>query len=249
MNLSRGKRGNWRTGILFVLVLGLVVTAGVSWRAEHNDQKTLNWTLADKTIVIDAGHGGVDPGAVGVTKVLEKDVTLAVSKRLQVLIQQGGGRAVMVRTEDVDLGTSQGLLARKREDLAQRLQLAMDSNADIYLSIHANSFPNPKLSGAQVFYRAESAEGKMMAQALQETLNKAINGTRVAKANKDFFILKKAHSAAATVELGFLSNPVEEQQLKDPAYQQKLAVAIYQGLGEYFRKIQNLKGAAQTKGP
>lgn len=231
-----------RRNVLFLLgALLLVVAVSATWRANRQDIKIWNWTLGDKTIVIDAGHGGVDPGAVGVTQVLEKDVTLAVAKRVQALITQGGGRAVMVREEDQDLGISQNLLTRKREDLAQRLQLAIDVNADIYLCIHANSFPNPKLSGAQVFYRSESAAGKILAQTLQQSLNNAIAGTRVAKPNKDFFILKKANSAAVTVEMGFLSNPTEERQLKDPAYQQKLAVAIYQGLYEYFSKSQNIK--------
>ncbi|WP_206812347.1 N-acetylmuramoyl-L-alanine amidase [Paradesulfitobacterium ferrireducens] len=233
-----------------LLYLGLLVTAlfviGVFWRAEHQDAEIWNWTLGDKVVVIDAGHGGVDPGAVGKNQTLEKDITLAVAKRLQLLIEQGGGKAVMVRTEDNDLGTSQGLLKRKREDLAQRLQLAMDSQADVYLSIHANSFPNEKLSGAQVFYFADHPESKNLAVAVQQSLNSAINGKRVAKGNKDLFILKKANRTAITVEVGFVSNPTEEQMLKDPGYQQKLALAIYEGLGNYLSKAQSIKPDANN---
>lgn len=241
MKTHRWKTGGRRNLLYLGVLLAAVFVIGVAWQAGNKDTKIWNWTLGDKVVVIDAGHGGVDPGAVGKSQTLEKDITLAVAKRLQLLIEQGGGKAIMVREEDQDLGTSQGLLKRKREDLAQRLQLAMDSQADVYLSIHANSFPNEKLSGAQVFYFADSAEGKNLAQAVQQSLNSAINGKRVAKGNKDLFILKKANRTAITVEVGFLSNPTEEEMLKDPGYQQKLGMAVYEGLCTYLSKAQGVK--------
>jgi len=227
-------------------VLGLVgfcLLAALIWQVEHKDIEMWNWTVGSKTVVVDAGHGGVDPGAVGKNNTLEKDVTLAVAQRLQVLLQQGGAKAIMVREEDRDLGSAQGLLQRKREDLAQRLQLAIDSQADIYLSIHANSFPNERFSGPQVFYYVESEEGKALAKALQQELNNMVGGTRVAKGNRDFFILKKATQAAVTIELGFLSNPAEEVLLNDSDYQQKLALAIYQGVIRYYSEYEQAQGA------
>lgn len=193
--------------------------------------------MGSRIVVIDAGHGGVDPGAVSKTKVLEKDITLAVSKILKNYVQQGGGKAIMVREDDRDLGTSEGLLKRKREDLAQRLQLALDSQADLYLSIHVNSYPNEKLTGPQVFYYSDSPESKILAQSIQKSLNEIVNGKRVAKGNKELFILKKARQASVTIELGFLSNQVEEELLQDSQYQQKMAWAIYRGLCEYFDKV------------
>ncbi|AFM39592.1 N-acetylmuramoyl-L-alanine amidase CwlD [Desulfosporosinus acidiphilus SJ4] len=223
-----------------VLSIGGVVLAclilAAAWKLESGDQKIWSWVLGNKVVVIDAGHGGVDPGAVGKNKVLEKDITLAVAKRLQAHIQQSGAKAIMVRDEDEDLGTSQGLLKRKREDLSQRIKLAMEAQADVYISIHANSFPNEKLTGAQIFYNSDSPEGKLLAQSIQEKLNLITNGKRVIKANNEIYVLKKAHQAAVTVEVGFLSNPSEEQLLTKPEYQEKLAVAIYQGLDDYFSK-------------
>lgn len=219
-------------GIVFTLLLTLALVAVINGR----DREIWSWTLGNRVVVIDAGHGGVDPGAVGVSQVLEKDITLGVSKRLQVLVQQSGARAIMVREDDRDLGASQGLLKRKREDLAQRIQLAMDSQAEVYLSIHANSFPDPKLTGAQTFYHADSLEGKLLAQSIQQELNNMTNGKRVAKGNQDIYVLKKANQAAVTIELGFLSNQEEEQLLTTPEYQQMLAIAIFQGLSVYFSK-------------
>ena len=226
------KRRKVYLGMIFILFLALVIVVGFS----RQDKEIWSWTLGDRVVLIDAGHGGVDPGAVGINKVLEKDITLGISKRLQFLLQQGGAKAIMVREDDRDLGTSEGLLKRKREDLAQRIQLAMDSQAEVYLSIHANSFPDAKLVGAQTFYHSDSPEGKLLAQSIQQALNTMTAGKRIAKGNQDIYVLKKANQAAVTVEVGFLSNPQEEQLLTTPDYQQKLAIAIYQGLCDYFVK-------------
>ncbi|HUS90067.1 MAG TPA: N-acetylmuramoyl-L-alanine amidase [Desulfosporosinus sp.] len=225
-----------RKEVILGIALALILTLSLGWGFSRQDEKIWSWTLGNRVVVIDAGHGGVDPGAVGKGKVLEKDVTLAVSKRLQALVQQGGAKTIMVREDDSDLGTSQGLLKRKREDLAQRIQLAMDAQAEVYISIHANSFSDAKMTGAQTFYHSDSPEGKLLAQSIQQELNSMTNGKRVVKGNQDIYVLKKAHQAAVTVELGFLSNLEEEQLLTTPEYQEKLAIAIYQGLSVYFSK-------------
>jgi len=222
------------------IALALMMTLALGWGFLGKDKRIWSWTLGNRVVVIDAGHGGVDPGAVGKGKVLEKDVTLAVAKRLQTLVQQSGAKTIMVREDDSDLGTAQGLLKRKREDLAQRIQLAMDAQADVYISIHANSFPNEKLTGAQTFYLSDSPEGKLLAQSIQQELNNITIGKRVVKGNQDIYVLKKAHQAAVTVELGFLSNLEEEKLLTTPEYQEKLAVAIYKGLSVFFSKQKEL---------
>lgn len=225
-----------RKGVILGIALALIISLALGLGFRGQDKKIWSWTLGNRVVVIDAGHGGVDPGAVGKGKVLEKDVTLAVSKRLQALVQQSGAKTIMVREDDSDLGTSQGLLKRKREDLAQRIQLAMDAQAEVYISIHANSFPDAKLTGAQTFYHSDSPEGKLLAQSIQQELNSMTNGKRVVKGNQDIYVLKKAHQAAVTVELGFLSNLEEEQLLTTPEYQEKLAIAICRGLSVYFSK-------------
>lgn len=218
------------------IAIMIIMTISLGWGLIGRDKKIWSWTLGNRVIVIDAGHGGVDPGAVGKTNVLEKDVTLGVSKRLQALFQQSGAKTIMIREDDSDLGSSQGLLKRKREDLARRIQIATEAQAEVYLSIHANSFPNPALTGAQTFYNADSPEGKLLAQSIQQELNNMTKGSRLIKANQDIYVLKKAHQAAVTVEVGFLSNPNEEQLLTTPEYQQKLAVAIFQGINTFFSK-------------
>ena len=225
-----------RRAVLAGIALVLIMTISLSLGIFARDKKIWSWALGDRVVVIDAGHGGVDPGAVGKNNVLEKDVTLAVSKRLQALLQNSGAKTIMIRVDDSDLGSAQGLLKRKREDLAKRIQIAADAQAEVYLSIHANSFPNEKLTGAQTFYNADSSEGKLLAQSIQQELNYMTKGNRVIKSNQDIYVLKKAHQAAVTVEVGFLSNPNEEQLLIRPEYQQKLALAIFQGINNYFSR-------------
>lgn len=235
LNYRRRWNRGWMVAVMFALVL--IVTGSLVWKYNQKDEEIWSWTIGNQVVLIDAGHGGVDPGAVGKVS-LEKDITLNISKHLQLLVQQSGGKPVMVREADVDLGTSEGLARRKREDLAQRIQLAKDFEADVYLSIHVNSSPNHSLTGPQVFYHEGLPEGKLLAEAIQTELNKLTGTKRVAKADQDLFILKKAQQAAVTVEVGFLSNPQEEQKLNETDYQHQLSVAIYQGLSEYCRKLQ-----------
>ena len=237
------KKRNWNKKFAgFVGLVGLIVVfllvGRFYWQLQKPDAEIWSWSIGNHVVLIDAGHGGVDPGAVGQNS-LEKDITLAVSKRLKVLVHEAGGNPVMVREKDVDLGTAQGLLKRKREDLAQRIQLANDSHADVYLSIHANSYPNKSLHGPQVFYNPASQEGKLLAEMIQVELNNVAGTKRVAKANEEIYILKKANQAAIIVEIGFVSNLEEEAKLMQSDYQEQLAAAIYQGLSNYFIQLQS----------
>lgn len=239
--LGRKKRFelfNRKAILSIVLILSLAAVGGTYIHQKKttkitNDIPGWSWVLGGKTITIDAGHGGVDPGAVGTNNTLEKDVNLEISKRLQALFTQAGSKVVMLREDDRDFGTSSKLMQRKREDLAYRIGTAMESQADIYLSIHANSFPDQRQYGPQVFYHPSSVEGKNLAENIQESLNKLSSKKRVAKANQSYFILKNTEMVAVTIEVGFLSNAQEEAKLKQADYQQKLAMAIFEGIGNY----------------
>jgi len=250
---SKSARGNRKKGIIgylfnsrvifsVVLVLSVIAVGGnylIDKRATKisNDIPSWSWVLGGRTITIDAGHGGVDPGAVGANNTLEKDINLEVAKRVQLLFVQAGCNVVMIREDDRDFGTSSKLLQRKREDLAYRTQIAMDSYADIYLSIHGNSFPDPRQYGPQVFYHPESGEGKKLAESIQASLNKLSTKKRVAKDNQSYYILKNTGMIAVTIEVGFLSNPEEEAKLNNPEYQQQLAMAIFEGVANYIATL------------
>lgn len=225
--------------IVSAIIIISVIAVGGAYIKDKKTTKTVNdipswsWILGGKAITIDAGHGGVDPGAIGINNTLEKDVNLEIAKRLQLLFTQAGSKVIMLREDDRDFGTSSSLRQRKREDLAYRIQMAMESKADIYLSIHGNSFPDTRQYGPQVFYHPDSELGKDLAESIQASLNKLSTKKRSAKANQSYFILKNTEMVAVTIEVGFLSNPQEEAKLKQAEYQQNLALAIFEGLGNF----------------
>lgn len=215
----------------------LVAAAGgyFCFRSQQEaDMAALSWAVANRVIVVDAGHGGIDPGAVGPGGTLEKDITLAISLRLQRILEQAGAIVVMTRETDTDLGTpGKSLSARKKEDLDRRIAVARERGAEIYLGIQANAF-GTRWTGAQTFYYPRSEESRKLAEAVQAELRRILANThRQAKA-LDIYILRNISVPAVIVEVGFLSNAEEERLLNDPYYQEKVALAIYSGVVKYF---------------
>lgn len=188
-------------------------------------------------VVIDAGHGGKDPGKVGVGDVLEKDINLAIAKKLEALLWQNDVVAVMLRTEDKDLA-SENATNRKNEDFRERARLIRETNPVLTVSIHQNSYPEGDVDGAQVFYLTGSEEGRVLATMLQESLKREIadGNHRVAKANKDYYLLKQstAEAPVVIVECGFLSNAREAELLSSEEYQEKIAFSLLLGILEYI---------------
>ncbi|NLY89157.1 MAG: hypothetical protein GX085_06000 [Firmicutes bacterium] len=192
--------------------------------------------VAGKKVVIDAGHGGRDPGAVGRSGLTEKEITLDIALRLRRLFSRVGVYVVMTREKDLDYGETGDLSrgTRKSRDLAHRIGLANQSGADLLLSIHVNSFPQSIWSGAQCFYEAGSPESKELAVAIQDELAARLGPNRRRPVAADYLILKATRMPAVTVEVGFISNPREEKLLADTAYREQVAEAIFAGTVAYF---------------
>jgi N-acetylmuramoyl-L-alanine amidase len=184
----------------------------------------------NKIVVIDAGHGGWDPGMVGVGGTVEKEINLAIAEKLQQHLEMGGATALVTRASDEALGDT------KRKDLDARKRLADD--ADIMVSIHQNSFPQASVRGAQVFYYKGSEDSKRLAECLQEQFSSFLDPENVksAKANKDYYMLKKTAVPSVIIECGFLSNKKEGQLLTAEEYQEKVAWTIYMGILRYFNE-------------
>lgn len=187
--------------------------------------------LAGRTIVVDAGHGGIDPGAAG-HGVVEREVVLAVAQDLRQLLARAGARVIMTRT---GREAPSGKPFRQRRDLAHRAQLANAAGADVLVSIHANYFSHPGQQGAQVFVnRAALPQSRRLAELIQQAFREVTGSRRQVVTGADIFLLKKARMPAVTVEIGFLSHPAEARNLLDPAYQNKLAWCVFLGLARYF---------------
>lgn len=193
--------------------------------------------IAGKTIVIDPGHGGSDSGARGVNGLQEKEITLAVSRRLTAYLQQAGAHVVMTRTSDVDLATDEDRTRRRRHigDLQGRLQVVRKQHVDAFVSIHCNAAPSPNWHGAQVLYFRNNVEGKTLATILQETYGRELLTTnRAIQSNRTLYLLKRIEGPTVLAEIGFITNPTEAAAMRTPAYQERIAFATYQALVRYF---------------
>jgi len=185
--------------------------------------------LSRRVIVLDAGHGGADPGMVA-GKIEEKHINLSIAKKVQTYLEQGGATVIITRLDDSDLGKS------KSGDMQTRRLIANTSHADIFVSIHQNSFASTKVHGAQVFFFNESDNSQKLATHIQDRIREfADKGNKFKpKANSNYFVLKQTQMPAVLVECGFLTNPSERSRLTNDEYQEKIAWSIYLGIVDYF---------------
>ncbi|OUQ49310.1 hypothetical protein B5E62_11150 [Lachnoclostridium sp. An118] len=187
-------------------------------------------------VVLDPGHGGKDPGKVGADEELEKDINLAISLKVREKLEEDGMEVVMTREEDVMLSDGDAD-NKKLEDLNSRIDIINEQQPAIAVSIHQNSYSDPAVRGAQVFYFTHSDKGKQAAEALQkELLEFDQENTRDIKANDTYYLLKKTEVPTVIVECGFLSCPGEAELLTDEAYQEELAGAIAKGIESWVVK-------------
>ncbi|KPU46351.1 germination-specific N-acetylmuramoyl-L-alanine amidase precursor [Oxobacter pfennigii] len=191
--------------------------------------------VGNKIVVIDAGHGGRDAGASGKAGLEEKDINLLIAKKLKAYIEESGGTVIMIREEDEGLYSEESR-NKKREDMQNRKKIILDSSADVFISIHLNSFPEGKYHGAQVFYPKGPKSSQWLARVMQQELRRVLdkNNDRVEKSNDTYFIIKDNGIPSVLIECGFLSNAAEEKLLGQGWYQEKIAWSIYIGLLRYF---------------
>ncbi len=187
------------------------------------------------TVILDAGHGGFDGGAVSQDQVLEKDLNLSVAKKLELLLLSQGVQVIMTRSEDEAL-TLDGQTG-KSADLRARAKIAQDNPDAILISIHMNQFGIPKYSGSQVFYSTNHSDSQLLAECIQQEIRQTLqpeNTRQIKPAGGEIYLLAQAQQPAVLVECGFLSNPEETQKLQEESYQQSLAQAIASGLQNYY---------------
>lgn len=201
---------------------------------EASTDSELSVPLSPFCIVIDAGHGGADPGKVGANDILEKDINLSIALQLAEKLENAGISIVMTRDSDTDL--SNGATNFKSADMRNRCALITEANPIFTISIHQNSYPSENVTGAQVFYFTESKEGKELATTLQNSLISNVDPTnkRQPKANDSYYLLKKTPTPTVIVECGFLTSPAEASLLITTEYQDKLVNAIYLGIMEHL---------------
>lgn len=178
--------------------------------------------------IIDAGHGGVDGGAVSCTGVYESHINLEIALRLNDLMHLLGYDTVMIRTTDISVYTSgESIAAKKASDLKERVRIVNEKENAILLSIHQNHYSDSRYSGAQVFYpKTDGSEelAKLLQNGFVSTLN--IGSNRQAKKAEGLFLMKNIEKPGVLIECGFLSNFEEEAKLRDREYQKSICCVI-----------------------
>ena len=193
------------------------------------------------TVILDAGHGGEEPGAVSeYSGIREKDINLSIVNKIKDLLVKDDISVVLTRSEDKLVYTpdTTNIVSKRRQDLIRRKKM-MDENNGINVSIHLNKFTKPQYFGAQTFFASNSDESKNLAMSIQNKLREIVdkNNTREALLKKEpIIILKNVKNPTVIVECGFLSNEDEEKKLASPEYQDKLALAISEGIKSYLSK-------------
>lgn len=196
-----------------------------------------------KTVIIDAGHGGFDGGAVAFDGTVEKDINLNISQTLAKFLKQNGFRVIMTRESDVSTEDTEDskISSKKKSDLKNRLDLMNDYKDAIFVSIHLNKFTTSSAFGSQVFYSKDD-RARFLGEKIQNSIVALIQpeNTRVNKqATSSTYLLYNATIPAVLVECGFLSNRQELEKLKTKEYQNKLSFGIYCGILEYFKEYKD----------
>lgn len=208
-----------------ILIIIIILLFGVKTKTVF-----LDLPLMGKRIYLDAGHGGVDSGA-RYKDILEKDINLKLVLKLEEALSKKGATVYLTRKEDNDLA-DQDSHFRKKSDLGNRAKLISNSDADLFISIHLNSYPSSKWKGAQVFYAKKNSE------ALASIMQNSLNINRKHSIIKNMYMYDRINIPGILIEAGFLSNPIDRNNLLDSKYQNELVNKITDGLIKYYLQNQ-----------
>ena len=204
---------------------------GISHAGTYYDDSSLK-------IIVDAGHGIPDGGAVGTLGSVEQSLNLSIAKKLEEVLSAKGVKVIMTRSDDSGLWTEKSTTIREKkvEDMKNRLKIMSKSDAELFITIHMNSHTSISASGLRIFYSPNHSDIKPLAENIQSRMS-AVTGAKmsiVKTADKSLYLLKKTPIPAILVECGFLSNPAEEKKLLDDDYQSRLAWAIADAIEKYY---------------
>ncbi len=190
------------------------------------------------SVIVDAGHGLPDGGAVGIGGTVEQEINIEIAKKLAEVLEGKNIKVIMTRLDESGIWTdkSETIREKKVEDMYNRLKIMKNSGGDLFVSIHMNSYTNKSTSGLRIFYSPSFDEIKPLAENIQVRMADVTGAkTNVVKAaDNSLFLMKKTPIPAILVECGFLSNPQEEKKLNDKDYQARLAWAIADAIEKYY---------------
>ena len=223
------------TAFLIILSAMLYLT----FMANFSAAEASSMPITQKTVIVDAGHGGDDGGAIGIDGTVEKDINLDIALKLEKILKFYGFNVIMTRTQEVmtcDDGLD-SLRKRKISDIHNRFELMRKNPDAIFISVHQNKFEDSSQHGTQVFYSGNDERSKELAEAIQTSVTLTLqrkNDRVVKKSGSGIYLLYHAKIPAVLVECGFISNSDEVKKLKDESYRMKLAILIADGLLKYL---------------
>ena len=229
--IKRGKsvfKSKIKWVLALILLTGCIYGSYTLSRYTHSDQVKAKQIQ----VILDAGHGGSDPGKIGVNDLMEKDINLAITEKVKNCLEKENVAVELTREKDKGLGNT-GDGSKKTEDMQARVKKINELKPVLAVSIHQNSYEDPEIHGAQVFYYSHSQEGENVAKILQESL-RGIDpeNHRQAKANETYYLLRRTQVPTVIVECGFLTNPEEAEKLSGEEYQKQIAEVIAEGIAK-----------------
>ena len=224
---------------VFILILSLILCSIISKENFGILAQTSFDNIQQNKIIIDAGHGGFDGGAVADDGTLEKDINLKIARILGEFCSLGGFQVIMTRTDSngIEKDDTDTIANRKKSDMRRRLNIINENPDALFISVHLNKFPSSSAKGSQVFYSRNNPLSLNLAENIQNSIVSRLqpdNSRLIKKADNTIFLLKNSIIPSVIVECGFLSNREELLSLKDNEYQSKIAFSIYCGILDYF---------------
>ncbi len=223
--------------LYFILATAMVAFVMLLWRLYDG----LTFTSAipkegldERCVILDAGHGGKDGGAVSLTGRAEKEINLEAAKGLEAILTAQGYEVIMTRDDDFELTVEGSSASRKMQDIKGRLMIADRNPSAVFISIHMNKFPKERYYGTQI-YHAESDSSRMLAESAMKSVKKILqtdNEREIKKTTSSIYLLSHIKNPAVLIEYGFISNEAEAKKLEDAAYLRSLNLSLYLGLAD-----------------
>lgn len=226
-----------RIFLICLAILVSIVSYGANFQSRYTVQ-TVSLPVTNKTVVLDAGHGIPDEGAESPNGITEQKINLIITKKVQSLLEQSGCDVVLTRSDENGIynADAQSLKEKKVTDIKNRVKIGNEASADIFVSIHLNKIPQSQYYGWQTFFKPNDQKSEELARSIQTQLNNSIQKENKRESLKitGKYITDHVEIPTTFVECGFLSNPEEEQLLRQNEYQDRLAWGIYNGIMDYF---------------
>ncbi len=216
--------------LIFLVVIGIILI---------NPMRKIKGVMFDQpldsiTIVLDAGHGGYDPGA-NAEGVNEASLNLAIAKKLESVLVASGATVIMTRESDIDLASDHDGSV-KRADMKKRTEILSSEDATFFISLHGNISSDNSCHGSQIYYQIKDQNSKELAMIIQESLAKTTESKYI-PVSGDFFVLNNSKNIGVLIEYGFLSNNNELNKLLNDKYQEAIAYSIFEGINNFLKKI------------